>query len=383
VRSVPLVCLIALFALLAGVATASRDAEVERQLATLRARLAAIEQAQRTAAAERDRESVALREAEARLAGELRALERTRGELSVVSARRDELAAHRAALAAGLESDSAALAVELRAAWMTGGEPRLRLMLSQGDPAELGRMLTWYGYLARARAERVVELRQRLAELAAVSRQLETERARLAEAEKRQAEAVAAVEAARAARALTVASLEEDLARRGQEAERVRQEAAALERLLEELRAAVADLPIPDSAPFAQQRGRLAWPVRGFLARDFGERRREGPRSNGVMIAAERGADVQAVWHGRVAYADWLPGLGLLLVLEHGDGFMSLYGHNEVLFSAVGDWVSAGQVIGRVGDSGGREQAGLYFEIRSGARPENPHAWFSGRLPRG
>jgi len=286
----------------------------------------------------------------------------------------------RATLAAGLEADSAALAAELRAAWMAGGEPRLKLMLSQEDPAWFSRMLTWYGYVARERAGRVALLRERLAELADVGRQLEAAGARLAAAEARQAEAVAALDEARANRAGTVSQLDADLVRRGREAERLREEAAALERLIEELRVAVADLPALDSAPFSAQRGRLAWPVQGILARDFGTRRGEGPRSNGVLIAADRGAEVKAVWHGRVAYADWLSGLGLLLVLEHGDGYMSLYAHNEVLFSAVGDWVSAGQVLGRVGDSGGRDQAGLYFEIRSGAKPENPAPWFASQL---
>nr|WP_240902335.1 peptidoglycan DD-metalloendopeptidase family protein [Wenzhouxiangella sp. XN24] len=132
---------------------------------------------------------------------------------------------------------------------------------------------------------------------------------------------------------------------------------------------------MPDVAPFTGQRGRLEWPVKGPLSRRFGERRGEGPPSNGVLIAAPRGAEIQAVWHGRVAYADWLPGLGLLLVLEHGDGFMSLYGHSEVLYRAVGDWVEVGEVLGEVGDSGGRDAAGLYFEIRNGAQPENPAAW--------
>lgn len=378
--------LVLLFALLVGASSgmaSDRQAEVERQLATLKARISTIEQAQRSAARERDRESQALREAETAVAREARALEDTRRERQAVAVRRDQLAARRADLAAGLAADSEALATELRAAWMTGGEPRVKLMFSQKDPAELGRMLTWYGYVARARSARVAGLRERLAELAEVSRQLEAEVVRLAAVEARQAEAVAALDIARAERAGAVAALEADLARRGQEAERLQQEAAALEQLLEKLRAAVADLPIPDGAPFAAQRGKLAWPVQGgALARDFGERRGAGPSSNGVLIASERGAEVRAVWHGRVAYADWLPGLGLLLVLEHGDGYMSLYGHNEVLFSTVGDWVVAGQVIGRVGDSGGRDQSALYFEIRSGARPENPGRWFSGALPR-
>jgi septal ring factor EnvC (AmiA/AmiB activator) len=374
-----------IFLLLGGLGPAgagARDGDMERQLEALKARIAVIEQAQRQAAERRDQASRALREAETEVARQSRALEAMRAERRAAVVRRDALAARRAELAAGLEADTEALAAELRAAWMAGGEPRLKLVLSQRSPADLGRMLTWYGYLARDRAGRVARLRERLAELAAVGRQLEAESARLAAAEARQAEAVAALDKARVERANTVAGLDDDLARRGQEADRLREDAAALEQLIAELRAAVVDLPVPVDTPFAAQRGRLAWPVEGALARDFGQRRGEGPRSNGVLISAERGAEVRAVWHGRVAYADWLPGLGLLLVLEHGDGFMSLYGHNEVLFSVVGDWVTAGQVIAQVGDSGGRDRAGLYFEIRSGTTPQNPNAWFSGKLKR-
>ena len=359
---------------------AGSGAEAERRLEQLKERIAVIEREQREAAEHRDRESRLLREAETAVARRARDLETTRTERREVAARRDELAGRRAELAAELESDSEALAAELRAAWMSGGEPRLKLLLNQQDPAELGRVLTWYRYLALERAHRLEGLRLRLAELAELTRELDVQGARLEAAEARQAEAVAALEGARAERARAVAALDADLARRSEEAARLREEAAALEELIRELRAAVVDLPIPDAAPFGRQVGRLAWPVEGRLARNFGERRGEGPRSNGVLIAAERGADVRAVWYGRVAYADWLPGLGLLMVLEHGDGYMSLYGHNEVLFYEVGDWVAAGQVLGRVGDSGGRDQAGLYFEIRSGTTPENPNRWFSNRL---
>lgn len=377
--------LLLIFVLSIGVATASagaRDAQLERQLEALKARITTIEQAQRQAAEQRDAASRALRQAEIEVARQSQALAATRQERRAVELRRNELAVRRAELAGSLEADTAALAAEVRAAWLAGGEPRLKLMLSQRDPAELGRMLTWYSYVARQRAERVAELRERLVELAELGRQLAAETTRLAAAEQRQSEAVAALDTARSTRAETVAELDADLARSGREAERLREEAAALERLVEELRAAVIDLPAPDEAPFVEQRGRLGWPVQGALTRDFGARRGDGPPSNGMLIAAERGADVHAVWHGRVAYADWLPGLGLLLVLEHGDGFMSLYGHNEVLFGTVGDWVAAGQVVGQVGDSGGRDMAGLYFEIRSGTRPEDPKRWFTEPLKR-
>ena len=104
-------------------------------------------------------------------------------------------------------------------------------------------------------------------------------------------------------------------------------------------------------------------------------------RWNGVVIGTDRGREVRSIYHGRVAYADWLPGMGLLMVVEHGDGYMSLYGHNESLYKRVGDWVSPGEVLAAVGDTGGRSGAALYFEIRKDGRPENPHPWFSSRVP--
>jgi septal ring factor EnvC (AmiA/AmiB activator) len=360
----------------AGVGQGAADnAEAERRLEALRDRIAVIEREQREAAEERDSEAKALRQAEEKVAERAQDLEATRRERRAVVVRRDELAGRRSKLAAALEDDIEALGRELRAAWLAGREPRLKLVLSQRDPARLGRMLAWYRYVAADRSVRIGSLREGLAELAEVTEELAAEQARLLAAERRQERALAELEQARAARADRVAALNADLARREQESARLREEAAALEQLLEELRAAVADLPVPDAEPFPQQQGRLDWPVEGELLRAFGSRRGDGPPSKGIVIGAERGSEVRAVWSGRVAYADWLPGLGLLLVLEHGDGFMSLYGHNEALFSAVGDWVGAGQVIARVGDSGGRDQAGLYFEVRNGMQPENPQGW--------
>lgn len=381
-NTIPARCLLFCLGLLAvagpGLGDAG-DADAERRLEALRERIAVIEREQRAAAERRDSEAKALRRAEEAVAERARALEATRQERRAVAARRDELAARRAALASSLSGDVEALGRELRAAWVAGRQPRLKLALNQEDPARLGRMLAWYRYVAADRSARIGELRERLAELATVTEALEAERARLAAVEARQQQALAELDRARAARAEQVAALNADLARQEAETARLREEAAALEELLAELRAAVIDLPIPESEPFPRQKGRLAWPVEGDLLRSFGSRRGDGPPSNGIVIGAARGSEVRAVWHGRVAYADWLPGLGLLLVLEHGDGFMSLYGHNEALFGAVGDWVGAGQVLGRVGDSGGRDQAGLYFEIRNGTRPENPQGWLRRR----
>lgn len=135
--------------------------------------------------------------------------------------------------------------------------------------------------------------------------------------------------------------------------------------------------PVASRDAFPKLKGRLAWPLNGRLLADYGQPRAGAKvKWNGVLIRAERGRDVRSIARGRVAYADWLPGLGLLTVLEHSDGYISLYGHNETLTHQVGEWVNAGEVLATVGDSGGQPQTALYFEIRRGRKPLNPHGWF-------
>lgn len=355
----------------------------DRRLEALKSRIETLEKAMRRDTDRRDSEAAALRRAEEAVAQSAGALEATRRELAAVRKRQAGLESRREALARNLAADADALADELRAAWLAGSQPRLKVVLSQGDPDRLGRMLAWYGYLARDRAGRMADLTQRLEALADATRELGVETDKLAALEARQARDVEAHDAARRKRATQLASLVSGLAGRGEEVERLRAEAAALERVIEELRAAVVDLPMPaDGEPFGRQLGRLAWPASGSLLRTFGERRGGGPASNGILMSVPRGTEVRAVWRGRVAYADWLPGLGLLLILEHGDGYLSLYGHNEVLLRGVGDWVQAGEVVAHAGDSGGRDSAALYLEIRKNGKPEDPQRWFSTRLGR-
>ena len=381
-QRLPVVLLAALLALGTAVPTFAEDPVPERQLEVLRERIADLQAQIRRDTERRSEEAAALRDAEEAVARAARALEATRRERAASRDRLDQLRARQAEMEAALSRDADALAGEVRSAWMAGRESKLKLVMSQADPARLGRMLAFYGYLARDRAGRIDTARERLATLAEVQAQVRTEARRLAEAERKRETEVAALEAARGDRAGAVANLEASLRRSGREVATLEEEAEALESLIRELRSAVADLAVPDSAPFADQKGSLEWPARGPLARAFGDRRGAGPRSTGVLIDVPRGTEVRAIWSGRVAYADWLPGLGLLLIVEHGDGYMSLYGHNEVLFKTVGDWVRSGEVIASAGDTGGREHAGLYFEIRKGRRPENPQPWFANRPDR-
>ena len=154
-----------------------------------------------------------------------------------------------------------------------------------------------------------------------------------------------------------------------------------LQALLDRITASIADLPTPgDTTPFVREKGKLLLPVSGRITDRFGTSRNNGKlRWNGIFIAAPRGAPVRAIHYGRVVFSDWLRGFGLLLIIDHGDGYMSLYGHNQVLYTEVGDWVTAGEIVATVGDTGGQNRAGLYFEIRYKGKPTNPQLWCQAR----
>ena len=151
--------------------------------------------------------------------------------------------------------------------------------------------------------------------------------------------------------------------------------------LLERLRDAIADIPkvLAGAEPLSTRRGRVPWPVEGRVLQGFGTTAPDGRAVEGLLIGARAGADVQAIAHGRIAYADWLKGYGLLAIVDHGDGFMSLYAHNEALLKDVGDWVDAGDALATVGASGGRSEPGVYFELRRDGQPVDPAAWLARR----
>jgi septal ring factor EnvC (AmiA/AmiB activator) len=178
-----------------------------------------------------------------------------------------------------------------------------------------------------------------------------------------------------------VASIEQQIKSQGGQLKRLESQARGLEKLIADLRKALANPPVAKRAPFEPLKGKLPWPVQqGKVLARFGQPRAGGSlRWQGMLIGTDRGARVRAPYAGRVAYADWLPGMGLMIVLDHGGGYLSLYGHNEELFRKVGEPVSAGDVIGSVGDSGGNDQSALYFEVRRGREPVNPEIWLQRR----
>src|SRR5690606_22065978 len=248
-------------------------------------------------------------------------------------------------------------------------------------PARAGRMFAYYSYFGRARADRIASIEAHVAEIAALDAQLQAEEERLVALEAQQKEQVAQLEAARAERGKALAALDAASRSRAAKLEDLRSQQAGLEKLVRDLRRALERFPVDPTAAFAKLRGKLAWPTTGRIVATYGSARAGAIKWDGMMIATARGAPVRSVASGRIAYADWLPGLGLLVIVDHGGGYLSLYGHNDQLYKAVGERVAPGDTIAAAGDSGGRSRPELYFEIRRGGKPIDPRPWFRSAAP--
>ncbi len=369
----------------AGAQTDRRAAPTQKQkeaeLKRVNARIERVRKSVNADLQKRDKLSAQLRDAELGVQEARRQLEEARAQRVASEARLEDLEREQVRREGELGSERGALAGELRAAYVNGREEQLKLLLNQQDPASVGRMLAYYGYFGRARAERIESIRDQLEHLALVRERIAAEGRRLMALEARQEQELAALRGAQEKRTRAVGAIDAQIKSQGGELKRLESQARGLEKLVTELRKALDNPPVAKKAPFEPLRGKLPWPVpQGKVLARFGQPRAGGSlRWQGMLIGTERGARVRAPFEGRVAYADWLPGMGLMIVLDHGGGYLSLYGHNDQLFRKVGEAVAAGDVIGSVGDSGGSDQAALYFEVRRGRQPVNPEIWLQRR----
>jgi septal ring factor EnvC (AmiA/AmiB activator) len=355
--------------------------KAEAELATVRAEIERISREVSAEQVERDRLTKELRSAEISVGEARDAWLEVRRERAAGAARRAALAAEKKEREGELAENRAALAGQMRAAYSIGRQEPLKLLLNQKDPALAGRMFAYYGYFGRARAGQIKLIEDDVTRIAELEGELEAEDVKLAELEKEQRARLDALESAREKRGKVLASLEVRSKGRVESLERLRAQQSGLEKLLRELRAALERYPVEGNDAFTRLRGKLSWPVTGKLIARYGDARAGGVRWDGVLVATERGSPVKAVCQGRVIYADWLPGLGLLAIVDHGDGYLSLYGHNERLLKAVGEPVAAGDTIAAAGDSGGSSRPELYFEIRKGGKPVDPRPWFRSADP--
>ena len=270
---------------------------------------------------------------------------------------------------------------DLQSAYAAGRQQRIKLLLNQQDPALVGRMMTYHGYFTRARTTRMQELRTTLARINDIERALVEQQAEIEKLQQQQREKSAQLTLEQDKRKKILAQLQRDLQLKASELSTLQQDEQRLQALVKSLQQAMRNVPPQgDNTSLRQLKGKLLWPVTGRITRRYGAKQASGElQSSGVLIATRAGADVHAIANGRVAFADWLRGFGLLLIIDHGDGYMSLYGQNRSLYKDVGEGVKRGEVVAAAGSSGGQDQDGLYLELRKGGQPFNPSAWFKGQ----
>lgn len=284
-------------------------------------------------------------------------------------------------LEAAKRKQKTALVSDIQAAYRTGRQEYIKLLLNQQEPEKLARVLKYYDYFHRTRLSNIQAFNSTITDLEQNQLQLDKELERLASLRKRLEIQKDGLLRAQASRKDVLKRLDLTLKDKDSKLNRLSESQKELQRLLRAVQETLSDLPadIGNTTPFAKRKGKLAWPTKGRVARSFRSRRSDSSlRWNGVVIRTKEGAPVKSVHRGRVVFSDWLRGFGLLTIIDHGDNYYTLYGHNESLLTEPGDWIESGQVIAYTGTSGGQSRPGLYFEIRKNGEPVNPTHWCRG-----
>jgi len=374
-----------LYALLACLFTlpvhAQDPRQTEQRLHDVRRELDAIANERRRLESERGTAARQLRQADEQVATAAQALRQTELDLAEEQIALDALRTRRNAMDSGLAELRLELARLLRARYVEGEIAPLKQILAQDRVGDISRVMAYQHYLQHHRQQRIAALQDELAALDALETEIAARQQALEAARAEQRERTRSLERDRLARARTRALLDSQYASQQAREHALGQDVRALEQLLARLREAATTTTDPAetaNTPAPLQPGHMDWPLFGRLVHRFGQRLADGRRSTGLLIDAPLGTSVHAVADGAVVFSEWMTGYGMLLIVDHGHGQMSLYAHNESLLKRVGEQVRRGDAIASVGHSGGQDSTGLYFELRHDGHPVNPEQW----LPR-
>lgn len=371
---------------------AKTQEEARQQQRELRERISALQKKLAAAEETKSEASDALRESEQAISEANRALRELTRQSRESNAKLGELRKSSQDTGNSLRAQQDLLGRMLRQQYLQGQSDALRLVLNREDPNEMARQLHYLAHIARARAQLVKGLRSNLREIDRLKAEIADEAAAIARIAAEQTAQRTRLEQEKRARAGVLSRVSRDIRAQQREMRAMQANENRLTRLVDQLaklvvrKPAASNRPRPrtdavpssrnDNSPFAALRGKLALPVRGELGSRFGSPRNDGGVTwKGLFIAARPGDDVRAVADGRVVYADWLRGFGNLLIVDHGDSYMTLYANAEALLKQVGDVIRGGETVATVGNSGGNAESGLYFEMRHEGRPFDPLNW--------
>jgi len=317
-----------------------------------------------------------LRSSEKKIATATKILRSTKRQLRKKEAQLKKSRRRQVDLERNKKKQKRALASQIKSAFISGRQEYLKMLLNQEDPDALGRMLVFYDYMNKARSEKVAKLQQTLAELEDIDRVIQREISDLSILKQSKEAESAQLTKLKNKRKKLVADLSKEIESKSEKLTEMQINASELQDLINTVREAIENIDFTQPLEgLGSLKGKLHWPTNGKHVQRYGARVTQGLKSNGVIISASEGSIVNAIHYGRVVYADWLRGFGLLVILDHGEGYMSLYGYNQALYKQVGDWVDSDETIATVGQSGGQAKSGLYFEMRLQGKPINPKRW--------
>jgi septal ring factor EnvC (AmiA/AmiB activator) len=387
--------LFSFFCLLASVFCSAAYASQQEELENLRRRIAAVQDEMDKTSESKNEAADALRESERAISNSNRKLAELAALQRATDQKLGKLQVQRNKLNADLAGQQSMLGKLLYQQYLGGKHEYLKLLLNNQDPNQVARDLRYYQYIARGRATWLARLRDNLSKLDSISVSTRDQRAELASLREEQAAQKKTLEKEKRARQTMLVKISQQLRQQRREISRLQRDESRLSQLVDKLTKMLAEPKstslfrndnLPDNrfdgSPFDQLKGKLRLPVKGEITNRFGAPRPESTvHWKGLFLRTSSGQAVKAIAAGQVVFADWLRGFGNLMIIDHGDGYMSLYGNNETLYKQVGDVLRGGDTIATVGNTGGNEDFGLYFELRHESKPLDPMKWMATKSP--
>ena len=363
--------------LLLALLCAPVQADDEAKLEALKAEIAKLEQWLNSAKDEFSQLNNQLRQSDKDIAALAKQIDDTRRKLAEEKERLKKLRQEQGQLRELQSQHRLHLAEQLQAAQKLGNEGPVKLLLNQDDPQQAQRMLRYFAYFNGARIEQIRHILAELERLDHIAELIAEQEQSLQQTEQNLLAENRALSERKAEQKQLLARLDAQMKNSQQQLAQKQADRKRLENLVSEVQTLLINSPRKnDARPITALKGQLPRPVAGRVAHSFGSRNDDGlSRWEGWQISTQEGSPVRAIHHGRVVYSDWLRGFGLITIIDHGQGYLSLYAHNQTLQRAVGSWVNQGDVIATAGRSGGLEEPNLYFEIRYKGRPQDPAAW--------
>lgn len=381
VRTAARVSILSLLVAYSALSHGETEAEYQQRLQALSASIEALQKELRSTKNDKDKLQASLRKSEEKQATLAKRIVRIKEALDREKKRLAQLQRQRVELENAKTQQQSGINDSIRQAYKMGQSSALQLLLNQEDPATTHRLTRYHRYIIAERQQVISDYNATLDKLRTIETDINESTQTLTEQQQALQQQQQALRSTQKNRLAVIKKMRRSLTSQEQQLTSLTADQQRLQTLLDEATSALANITLPENTrPFADLRGKLPFPTQGNISQHYGRPQFGGKlKRNGILVGNTMGADVVSVHYGRVIFADYLRGHGLLLIVDHGDGYMSLYGHNETLLKAVGEWVGAGEKIATVGNSGGQTQVGLYFEIRHKGAPINPQPWLAKR----